>query len=44
MGWRMGQARPSLAVSHVRFLQTLPLEAKVMERHPLVRIADKAAA
>ena len=26
-------ARPSLAVSHAKFLPTLPLEAKVMERH-----------
>jgi len=26
-------ARPSLAVSHAKFLLTLPLEAKVMERH-----------
>jgi ureidoglycolate lyase len=26
-------ARPSLAVSHAKFLQTLPLEAQVMERH-----------
>ena len=26
-------ARPSLAVSQAKFLQTLPLEAKVMERH-----------
>jgi len=26
-------ARPSLAVSHAKFLHTLPLEAKVMERH-----------
>jgi ureidoglycolate lyase len=26
-------ARPSLAVSHAKFLQTLPLESQVMERH-----------